>query len=226
MKSFKCKKKYIMLGIPALLLIVVLIAFWRSMCSGTDVAFVNYQVITLGEISKANDNSFIRLHEAQLDDIDEWDDYDVVLINGMGLRITDEQRTRIQEMTDQGLKVLTTAATNPANNIVSVDEWDADSLKQYLSAGGRRNYRNFLNYLRNEVDGKLFFLKDVEPVEERNEPLLYHPNLKDANGEELGFASIKDYNVFLTENNLHKADAPRIIISGMMGDATDLISAL
>ena len=91
MKSFKCKKKYIMLGIPALLLIVVLIAFWRSMCSGTDVAFVNYQVITLGEISKANDNSFIRLHEAQLDDIDEWDDYDVVLINGMGLRITDSR---------------------------------------------------------------------------------------------------------------------------------------
>ena len=144
------------------------------MCSRTDVAFVNYQVITLGDISKANDNSFIRLHEAQLDDIDDWDDYDVVLINGMGLRITEEQRTKIQKLADYGLKVLTTAATNPANNIVSVDEWDADSLKQYLSAGGRKNYRNFLNYLRNEVDGKIFFLHEVEPVEEREAQLLYH----------------------------------------------------
>lgn len=226
MRKIRLKKKYIFLGILAVILVTAFAAFWRSMCGRTDIAFVNYQVITMGEISKANDNSFIRLHEAPLDDIDSWDDYDVVLINGMGLRITEEQRTRIQELTEKGLKVLTTQATNPANNIVSLDEWDVDSLKQYLSAGGRKNYRSFLNYLRNDVDGKLFFVNDVEPVEERNEPLLYHPNLKDANGEELGFASIKDYNVFLTENNLHKADAPRIIISGMMGDATDLISAL
>ena len=226
MKSFKCKKKYIMLGIPALLLIVVLIAFWRSMCSGTDVAFVNYQVITLGEISKANDNSFIRLHEAQLNDIAEWDDYDVVLINGMGLRITEEQRTQIQTLADQGLKVLTTAATNPANNIVSVDEWDADSLKQYLSAGGRRNYRNFLNYLRNEVDGKLFFLKEVEPVEDREAQLLYHPDLKNKEAEEHNFTCIRDYHQFLFENGLMKENVPHILITGMMGDATDLIERL
>ena len=220
------KKKYIFLGILAAILIVASAAFWRSMCSPTDIAFVNYQVITLGDISKANDNKFIRLHEAQFDDIDDWDDYDVVLINGMGLRITEEQRTRIQELADKGLLVLTTAATNPANNIVSVDEWDADSLKQYLSAGGRKNYRNFLNYLRNEVDGKLFFLNEVEPLEEREAQLLYHPNVKDKEGEECSFASIKDYNQYIAENGLIKEGVPRILITGMMGDATDLIERL
>ena len=222
----KLKKKYIFLGIVAVILVVAIAAFWRSMCSHTDVAFVNYQVITLGDISKANDNNFIRLHEAQLDDIDDWNNYDVVLINGMGLRITEEQRTRIQELADKGLPVLTTAATNPANNIVSVDEWDADSLKQYLSAGGRKNYRNFLNYLRNEVDGKLFFLNEVEPVEEREAQLLYHPNVKDKEGEECSFAYIKDYNQYISENGLMKDGVPRILITGMMGDATDLIERL
>lgn len=202
MKTFKFKKKYLLLIILAALVITAFTAFWRSMCSTTDVAFVNYQVITLGEISKSNDNSFIRLHEAKLDDIDAWTDYDVVLINGMGLRITEEQRTQIQTLADQGLQVLTTAATNPANNIVSVDEWDADSLKQYLSAGGKKNYRSFLNYLRNEVDGKLFFLQDVEPVEEQEAELFYH----------LGAP--------------HHGNAPRILITGMMGDATDLIKRL
>lgn len=226
MKTSKIKKKYIFLSILAMIVIAALVAFWRSMCSRTDVAFVNYQVITLGDISKANDNSFIRLHEAQLDDIDDWDDYDVVLINGMGLRITEEQRTKIQKLADNGLKVLTTAATNPANNIVSVDEWDADSLKQYLSAGGRKNYRNFLNYLRNEVDGKLFFLHEVEPVEEREAQLLYHPNLKDKEAEELNFTCIKDYNQYLSENGLMKEGVPRVLITGMMGDATDLIIRL
>ena len=222
----KLKKKYIFFGILAAILIVAIAAFWRSMCSPTDVAFVNYQVITLGDISKANDNNFIRLHEAQLDDIDDWDDYDVVLINGMGLRITEEQRAKIQDLADNGLNVLTTAATNPANNIVSVDEWDADSLKQYLSAGGRKNYRNLLNYLRNEVDGKLFFLNEVEPVEEREAQLLYHPNVKDKEGEECSFVCIKDYNQYLSENGLMKGGVPRILITGMMGDATDLIKRL
>jgi cobaltochelatase CobN len=226
MKTFKFKKKHIFLGCMAMILIVAITTFWRSLCSRTDVGFVNYQVITLGEISKANDNSFIRLHEAQIDDIDNWDDYDVVLINGMGLRITEEQRAQIQHLAEKGLKVLTTAATNPANNITSVDEWDADSLKQYLSAGGRKNYRNFLNYLRNEVDGKLFFLNNVEPVEERSTSLLYHPNVNNQEEEENQFSNIREYNQYLSKNGLMKEGVPRIVITGMMGDATDLIKRL
>ena len=202
MNRIKIKKKYIFLSLLSALLVFILTACWRTMCSRTDVAFVNYQVITLGEISKANDNSFIRLHVAPLDDIDSWSDYDAVVINGMGLRITEEQRLQIQTLADKGLPILTTAVTNPANNIVSMDEWDADSLKQYLAEGGAKNYRSFLNYLRNEVDGKLFFLDEVEPVEEQEAELFYH----------LGAP--------------HQGNAPRILISGMMGDATDLIAAL
>ena len=202
MNRIKIKKKYIFLSLLSALLVFILTACWRTMCSRTDVAFVNYQVITLGEISKANDNSFIRLHVAPLDDIDSWSDYDAVVINGMGLRITEEQRQQIQTLADKGLPILTTAVTNPANNIVSMDEWDADSLKQYLAEGGAKNYRSFLNYLRNEVDGKLFFLDEVEPVEEQEAELFYH----------LGAP--------------HQGNAPRILISGMMGDAADLIAAL
>ena len=226
MKKIKFKKKYIFLTILAVILITAFVAFWRSMCSRTDIAFVNYQVTSLGEISKANDNNFIRLSEEKLDNIDDWDNYDVVLISGMGIRMTEEQRTKIQELADNGLKILTTAATNPANNIVSIDEWDADSLKQYMSAGGRKNYRNFLNYLRNEVDGKLFFTHEVEPVEERKAQLLYHPDVKDPEAEEHSFLSIKDYDQYLSENGLMKEGAPRILITGMMGDATDLIERL
>lgn len=226
MKKIKFKKKYIFLTILAVILITAFVAFWRSMCSRTDIAFVNYQVTSLGEISKANDNNFIRLSEEKLDNIDDWDNYDVVLISGMGIRMTEEQRTKIQELADNGLKILTTAATNPANNIVSIDEWDADSLKQYMSAGGRKNYRNFLNYLRNEVDGKLFFTHEVEPVEEREAQLLYHPDVKDPEAEEHSFLSIKDYDQYLSENGLMKEGAPRILITGMMGDATDLIQQL
>lgn len=226
MNKVKLKKKYIISGVLAVILVTALAAFWQSMCSRTDIAFVNYQAITLGEISKANDNSFISLHEAPLNNISSWNDYYVVLINGMGLRITEEQRAQIQELADRGLKVLTTASTNPANNIVSIDEWDTDSIKQYLSAGGRKNYRSLLNYLRNEVDGKLFFLNNAAPVEQHETRPLYHPDLKNKEEEELGFSCIKDYHLFLQKNNLLKANAPRILVTGMMGDPTDLIAKL
>ena len=226
MKKLKLKKKYIFLTLLAVILITAFVAFWRSMCSPTRIAFVNYQVTSLGEISKANDNRFIRLAEEKLDNLNDWGKYDMVLLNGMGLRMTEAQRTQLQEMADGGLKVLTTSATNPANNIVSIDEWDADSLKQYLSAGGRKNYRSMLNYLRNEVDGKLFLTHEVEPVEEREAQLLYHPNVKDKDEEEMSFASIREYDQYLKDNQLLKAGAPRIVVTGLMGDATDLIAKL
>lgn len=222
----KLKKKYVFFGILAVIIIIALVSFWNSMCSATRIAFVNYQAISLGEISKANDNSFIKLYDEQLDNIDSWDGYDIILISGMGIRMTGEQRDKIQAMADRGMKVLTTAATNPANLIVSIDEWDADTVKQYLSAGGRKNYRSMLNYLRSEVDGKLFFCNEAEPVEERAAQLLYHPDVKDRRGEEMSFVSINDYVAFLRDNGLQHPDGHRILIAGMMGDASDLIRRL
>ena len=85
--------------------------FWFS---ATKVAFINYQVISLGQISKANDNSFIKISELSTDDLNRLTGYDMVFINAMGLRITEEQRAQIQKAADGGLPVLTTAATNPA----------------------------------------------------------------------------------------------------------------
>ncbi len=222
----KIKKKHLLIGIILLIILILGVKTWNAMCSSTRIAFVNYQVISLGEISKSNDNNFIKLKEETIDNIDRWRRYDIVLINGMGLRITEEQRAQIQQLADGGLKILTTAATNPANLIVSINEWDADSLKQYLSAGGRKNYRSMLNYLRNDVDGKLFFTHTVEPVEESRAQLLYHPNLQASNAEEELFVSIKEYQNFLAVNHLQQQNAPRILVSGMMGDASDLILKL
>ena len=64
--------------------------------SATKVAFINYQVISLGQISKANDNSFIKISELSTDDLNRLTGYDMVFINAMGLRITEEQRAEIQ----------------------------------------------------------------------------------------------------------------------------------
>lgn len=194
--------------------------------SATKVAFVNYQIITLGEIHKANDNSFIKIATVDTEELDKLKGYDMVFINAMGLRITEEQRAQIQKAADEGLPVLSTAVTNPANKIISIDSLQADTLKQYLSNGGRHNYRSMLNYVRKYIDGKKFSLHEPEAVVERANDMLYHAVPGKPDEEELGFNSIAEYHAFLRKHGLLKEGAPRIIITGPMGQPADLIRRL
>ena len=199
---------------------------WNLWFSSTQVGFVNYQVINLGQISKANHNSFIKISEISTDELDDLDTYDMVFINAMGLRITEEQRAQIQKAADGGLPVLTTAATNPANKIISLDSIQADTLKHYLSNGGRRNYRSMLNYVRVHIDKKLFSVSEPEAVMKRADDVLYHMDPKKPEDEELGFNTVAGYNTFLQHNGLWKENAPRIIVTGPMGEPSGLIAKL
>ncbi len=220
------KRKQLIIGSAVIVFLLVLWGAWNLWFGTTKVAFVNYQVISLGQISKANDNSFIKISELSTDDLDKLTAYDMVFINAMGLRITEEQRAEIQKAADEGLPILTTAATNPANNIVSLDSVQADTLKSYLGSGGRRNYRSLLNYVRKHIDGKLISVNEPEGVIKRSNDLIYHTDPKKPDEEELGFNTIAEYNAFLQKNGLLKEGAPHIIITGQMGEPTELIAKL
>ena len=69
------------------------------------------------------------------------------------------QRAQIKKAADGGLPILTTSVTNPANEIISLDSIQADTLRSYLGNGGRRNYRSMLNYVRKHIDGKLISVR-------------------------------------------------------------------
>lgn len=220
------KRQKLKIGLGIALVLLLGWWAWDSWLGATRVAFINYQVINLGQISKANDNSFIRISELSTENLEDLTDYDMVFMNGMGLRITEEQRTMIQEAADAGLPFLTTAATNPANNICSLDSIQTDTLKQYLTNGGRRNYRSLLNYVRKHIDGKLLSIKEPEQVTARANDLLYHINPSKPEDEELGFNTLAEYHAFLQKHDLLKEEAPGVILTGQMGEPTDLISKL
>lgn len=218
--------KYIGIVVIAFLAIAAIIFVWHKWFSRTRVAFINYQVTTLGEINKANDNPFISVEELQIDCLDDIDDYDMVFMNAMGIRLTEEQRDKIQMAGWTGTNILTSMAVNPDNYIVSVDSLTADTLNAYLRGATRQNYRSMLNYIRQNVDGKIIFKGEVTEVLPAHEGLFSHPNVEHPNDENVYFNDIEKYESYLRDHGLMKSDAPNVIVTGMMGDSDDLVVAL
>lgn len=223
-KIRKIKKKHIFLALLAVIVLGGLAKAYSAWVGTTRIAFLNYQAIALGQISHANDNAMIKLSEITTDDFDHLDDYDMIIVNGMGLRIDENQRKLLEEASYK-VPTLTHAATNPANNIVSVDNFDADYLMQYIENGGKKNYQSMLAYIRKFIDGKKFMAPEPERVNERPDYLLTHFDPKDEKGDELGFNSIREYNAFLAKNGLYKEGAPTIMLTGFMGAAPDMEKA-
>ena len=215
------RKKIIILSILALAVVAGVIVAWRTIASPTRIAFVNYQAIALGQISKANDNSFVKIDEMSPEELERAGKYDMVFVNGMGLRITDEQRKALEAAAESGTPVLTTAATNPENLIVSVDSVDQSFLKQYL-AGGKSNYRNMLKYVRKYIDGKKLFAEEPGDPVGYISSLMYYPGDED----ELNFNSVAEYEAFLTKSGKMKAGAPKVILTGQMGVSDSLVATL
>lgn len=223
-KIRKIKKKHIFLALLVVIVLGGLAKAYSAWVGTTRIAFLNYQAIALGQISHANDNAMIKLSEITTDDFGHLDDYDMIIVNGMGLRIDENLRKQLEEASYK-VPTLTHAATNPANNIVSVDNFDADYLMQYIENGSKKNYHSMLAYIRKFIDGKKFMAPEPERVDERPDYLLTHFDPKDEKGDELGFNSIREYNAFLAKNGLYKEGAPTILLTGFMGAAPDMEKA-
>ena len=223
-KIGKIKKKHVFLALLAIVLFSGMVKAYNAWIGTTRIAFLNYQAIALGQIANANDNGMIKLSEITTDDFDHLEDYDMILVNGMGLRIDENQRKQLEEASYK-VPTLTHAATNPANNIVSVDNFDADYLMQYIENGSKKNYHSMLAYIRKFIDGKKFMAPEPKHVDERPNYLLTHFDPKDEKGDELGFNSIREYNAFLAKNGLYKEGAPTILLTGFMGAAPDMEKA-
>lgn len=218
-------KRKIILTLAALVAVLLGVWVYSTWFGVTRVAFVNFQTISMGSIAKANDNPMVKVYEVGTDELDELTGYDMVFVNGMGLGIVAGQRAQIQRAARRGVPVYTTMATNPANNICSTDSLHVAKLAAYLGGGGRRNYRNMLNYIRQEIDGKIGHTPEVEEPVERASDILYHAGVQSPE-EEAEFLTVADYEKFLRDNGLYKEGARRIAVTGQMADATGLIAAL
>ena len=215
------------IGFVGFLLLVFVASFaWRTWLGTTRIALVNFQPLTSGHIAKANDNVLVSLEDVDAENIENIGKYDLVLINAMGLKITEAQRAEVKKLAEKGLPVMALSVTNPANDICSLDTATAARIVAYMDNGGRENYRNLLRYVRKHIDKKILLAPEAEAPREHPSSLLYHLDPKNPDAEELGFNSVREYEAFLQKNGLFKKDAPRIIVTGIMGQPFELVAEL
>lgn len=226
MRIFKGHKR-VWQAIGMVALLWLLFTFYNHWLSRTKIAFVNFQPVTLQAFSQANDNPMIKLYEVKTDELDELDDYDVVLITGMGLQITAEQRQQIQDAANSGVPVFTLMATNPDNNISNFTIDETVLLSKFMMSESKKNYRSMLNFLRRNIDGKLVCTGDIALPEQKPSDYLYYPLADQQTGEdEHEFLSVGDYEKFMKKQGLWFEGNKKIMVTGLITDPTELIKSL
>lgn len=203
-------------------------AVWKRYGSSTDVAFVNFSIVETSEMYRSNTNSHIKIHSINIEhtDADEFDQYDMVLINGMGLKMTEEQLERTKQLGEKGLPIAVVGTRNPSLQFSSVDSTQLATIKEYLQNATRTNYRNFFAYIRKEIDKKYFFAPQAQKPIEAEDYLFTHSDLEHPEAEVKSFSSVQEVNKYLKTNKRWKDNAPTVVITGSMGDPTDLTEQL
>lgn len=91
-----------------------------------------------------------------------------------GSEITEEQRAQILAAADEGTPIYIYAATNPENDICSLDSLTKAGISAYIGNGNKRNYRNMARYVRQHIDAKRLFVTPAEEAVESASDVLYH----------------------------------------------------
>lgn len=187
------------------LLIVVGYFVYQNIFSATTIGLINYTNAEAAALASASNNSSIKIKVIDEADVSSINSCDVVLINGMGLRIDAEQRSIIEKYA-KSEPLLVFAATNPENEFNSLGSTQTETLLDYMSGGAKNNYREMLNYIRKVIDKKRYNTHDIVKPQVVSMDVFTYPN------EDVVFATLTDYQQYYLKRNLYKKDAPKILI--------------
>lgn len=194
--------------IAGVVVAVVLVAWliWSRVAGTTKVALVNFPNYQVAKMTKSLDNSFVDLKQLTIDDFDKLSRYDAILIFGMGIRMTDEHRAVLEKLKEKKVPVLTTAVTDPVNNISNLDSIQKKRVADYLSNGGSVNYRSLFNYIRKDLTGKSAFTGEIKEPVEISSDVLFHLD------DEKVFDTVADFEQYYKEKGFYKENASKVVL--------------
>lgn len=201
-------KKKLLLLISALLLCGAGYFVYQRFVSPTRIALVNFLSYQSSNIILSNKDKFIKFEEVSTDELDKLKGFDFVLIWGMGMKISEEQRDKLIEISRR-IPFHSFAVTNPDNDISTLSEKDLKRVSEYLDSANKDNYQNLALYVRKYIDKK-WFASEPAPAIERKENVYFHLD------DDLSFNNLKDYENYIREHGFYKEGAPRVaVVAGL-----------
>lgn len=207
----KRKKLIVSIALP-LVVLAAAWAVWSRFGATTRVALVEFQPFQAASIVKAGGGRFVRYDVVAADEFHRLGRYDFILGFGMGMRITAGQREQLRRAAEGGVPVFIHAATNPDNDIRNLDSLQYRAVEEYMSSGGKANFRNLARYIRRTVDGKCWFAPEAEPAAESASDVLFHLD------ENVRFDSVEEYERYLREQRLLTDGGAKVAIVGGLND--------
>ncbi len=207
----KTEKKWVVTS-GVVLIFIILLILYIFFVSTTKIALVNFQDFQVAKMVRAAENAFVKVCPVGVDELSRVKKYDAVLVFGMGLRVTAEERAVLQKLARKGIPIYSYAVTNPDNDICNLDSVQTATLESYLENGGTANYRSLFNYIRKTLCGKSLFTGTVDTVKRINPDCLFHV------GEDLSFNTVREYDVYLEQQGLYKKKQRKIaLLTGIAG---------
>ncbi|WP_373697946.1 cobaltochelatase subunit CobN [Porphyromonas loveana] len=196
-------KKKLITPIVVVVLLAIAVAFWLLRPQPSRVALVNFPQFMVARMSLSADAKNVSVDV--VDDLSTLKKYDAVLCFGMGAKWSEEDRAQITGLDEKKIPYLVLMATNPENNLCSIDSAKAEVLSRYFSYGGAKNYKSGFNYLRQEILEK--------PLREGKigAPIEYANDLFFGKTDEYVFESKDEYMEYYRSHG-YREGAPRVAL--------------
>lgn len=201
------KTKKILISLLVLIVVIGGFFFYRKSIAPTKVAIINYPDFMLTKMAKSNDNNWVSIKTYTPDKLPNLNSYDQILIFGMGIELPASEEEKIAQARDNGVNVFIQALTNPRlEHLANMHGKTFDIITDYMNYGGAANYKNMFNYIRREIDGKTLFTDTITAPQAMPDEAIFYKE------EEAIFEKLSDFDAYAKKNNLHKSNAPKIII--------------
>ena len=204
----------------AIIAVIAGIGYWKF-AAPTRIYLVNYPEYILAPLLDQELNSFLDIHHLKWSEKSgkELHDADFVIFFGMGLHFTEEQQKLLSELRTP---LYTTSSTRKETALARLSPAQKMQIENYLRFGGKKNFRNMLDYIRREVDGKRLFAPSPLPPEKLDYKPFFHISDQDR------FQTPEEYFDFYRKRGFYKNNAPMICILGGNGGGSlgELIKAL
>lgn len=218
-KMRKVPGKYLLL-IVAVAAVAALGGIYYRYGSRTRVAFVNYPDYILAPLLDQEINPAIEVVPLRWGEQngEELAQFDCIIFFGMGLNFTGKQQEILAKLKKP---IYTTASTRRETALNTLTEEQLKTLQAYL-AGGKKNFRRMLDFIRYEIDGKRINAPRPEPPEVLERRPFFHI------AEENSFRTFDEYLAWYRKSGRYREGAATVcILSGNGGGALeDLIDAL